>query len=167
MKKGYQKFESPKRLPSRGGVRIGETSIRKAKNSSGTGIMNPQGNGQSGNSTEDYAPTTMTAGSKIKATFYNGRMIGKEEFAKDFAEISSATTNLKSAGSGVMDEFRKTRRFASKTSGPWHFHINKDERAPCAGHFDDTHSGPTYTYMPNQRMIRILQKSEDINKQYS
>jgi hypothetical protein len=86
MKKGYQKFESPKRLPSRGGVRIGETSIRKAKNSSGTGITNAQGNGQSGNSTEDYAPTTMT-GSKIKATFYSGRMIGKDEFSKDFADI--------------------------------------------------------------------------------
>ena len=48
--------------------------------------MSAQGNGPSGNSTEDYAPTTMT-GSKMKGTFYSGRMIGKDEFSKDFADI--------------------------------------------------------------------------------
>jgi hypothetical protein len=54
--------------------------------------------------------------------FFPGKQISKEEFSKDFAELENATKNLKSAGSGVMEEFRKTRRFASKTQGgPWHF----------------------------------------------
>ena len=82
--------------------------------------------------------------------------MSKDEFSKDFAEMTTATIKLKTAGYGVMEELRQTRRFASKTSGPWHCHLAKDDRPPCAGHFDDPNNGPSYTYMPNQKMIRIL-----------
>jgi hypothetical protein len=41
--------------------------------------------------------------------------VGKDEFTREFAELESQSKNLKTAGSSVMDEFRKTRRFASKT----------------------------------------------------
>ncbi len=48
--------ESPKRLPSRGG-RIGETSIRKAKNSSNTGLLNSGApNAAQVLSNDDYIP---------------------------------------------------------------------------------------------------------------
>ena len=76
------------------------------------------------NSSEDYAPVNQFGGNKQvrAAMFFPGKQISKEEFSKDFAELENATKNLKSAGSGVMEEFRKTRRFASKTQGgPWHF----------------------------------------------
>jgi hypothetical protein len=152
---GRGKNESPKRLPSRGG-RIGETSIRKAKNSSNTGL-GPQTNGTIGGaSTEDYVPATAPINKLKAATFYNGRTITKEELTKDFAELESNLKNLRSAGSKVMNEIRSTRRFASKTSGPWHMHLHSDNRPPCAGHFHDASHGQSYTYMPNQKMLKIL-----------
>ena len=94
-------------------------------------------------------------------------MINKEDFSRDFAELESTSKNLKSAGSKLMEEFRKTRRFGNKTQGPWHSQLKHDDRPPCYGHFHDTHHGHSYSYIPNQKMQKILLKSEEINKQYS
>ncbi len=116
---GKNKNDSPKRLPSRGG-RIGETSIRKGKNTSGN-IANNFGSSASGAvaSSEDYSPSAPV--SKMKNAYITGRILGKEELTKDFAELENTSKNLKTAGSKLMEDFRKTRRFASKTQGPWHF----------------------------------------------
>jgi hypothetical protein len=84
------------------------------------GVIAP-GNGPTKGSTEDYYPAYHQGPRSKPNLMFVGRL-GRDEFTKEFAELESQSKNLKTAGSSVMDEFRKTRRFASKTQGgPWHF----------------------------------------------
>lgn len=90
--------------------------------------------------TDDYGGM---AGAKAKL-----QTMTLNEFAKDFERLEKEALTMKSNGKTILDNFRNTRRHAAYTD---------------AGQLSPKSS----QYMPNEKIMRILQRSEDISRQFS
>jgi hypothetical protein len=94
--------------------------------------------------TDDYG-SMVGAKSKLQTMTLN-------EFVKDFERLEKEALTMKSNGKTILDNFRNSRRHAAFSM-----------QDPAIGYL----SPKGTQYMPNEKIMRILQRSEDISRQFS
>lgn len=135
------KSEGGKKLPSRGSSGAAPTNNRRGKAVTTT--------------VDDYG-----AG-KLKLT-----VMSINEFARDFERLEKDALTMQSNGKTILDNFRNTRRHAVQSMQNPH----STQLSPKSPPFEHAHLKPglqSYAYMPNEKILKILQHSEEISRQFS
>ena len=85
-------------------------------------------------------------------------LMTKKEFQKDFEELDRGAKHIRQYGSNVLTNFRKNRNMGSQTM---------QYRGYQSDGFMSKYPVKPHQYLPNDKILQILQKSEEISKQYS